>query len=450
MGYKSFIWGITIRILLMLLSQFMALYLHLYHDSALGLLAFGSLLAFQIFELIKYNQKTNEKITRFLESIQYSDFSTSFTTDSKLGGSYKELNRSFNKVIGEFKKTRAEKEEQALFLQIIIQHINTGIISYDDQGKIGLVNNAAKHLLQIPQFKDINDLGKLSEDLLQRVLKLKTGQALSLKLNNSLHLNVRSTEMKMGGKKWVLLSLQDISAALKQNELDAWQNLTKVLRHEIMNSIAPIATLVSSLKTVLKEDVMEQNGNYIIEKEGHSDLKEGLETIESRSNGLVEFVNAYRDYTSIPQPVVSDFKVGHLLEDISTLLREDLGKDQIKTKIEIHPPDISIRGDREQIQMILINLLKNAKEAITQAKDKTIFIKSGISLDQYKYIQVVDKGPGIPPNALEDIFVPFYTTKKNGSGIGLAISRQIMNMHKGSLHVHSIPNKQTTFTLRFE
>lgn len=450
MGYKSFSWGIVIRVLLMALSQFMALYLHLYHDSTLGSLAFGSILAFQIFDLIKYNQNTNEKITRFLESIQYSDFSTSFTTDSKLGGSYKKLNKAFNEVIKIFKKTRAEKEEQMLFLQIIIQHINTGIISYDDQGKIGLVNNAAKHLLQIPQFKDINDLGKLSGDLLHRVRKLKAGQSLSFKLNNSLYLDIRSTEMKLGGKKWVLLSLQDISAALKQKELDAWQNLTKVLRHEIMNSIAPIVSLISSLRTVLKEDVMEKNRNFIIDKEGYSDLKEGLDTIESRSKGLVDFIKAYRDYTSIPQPVKSHFMIAHLLEDISTLYREDLGQDQIKIEIEVHPPDISIRGDREQIQMILINLIKNAKEAIAQAKEKTIFIRSGVDMDLHKFIQVIDKGPGIQPNALEDIFVPFYTTKKNGSGIGLAISRQIMNLHKGSLHVHSIPNKQTTFTLRFE
>lgn len=435
--------------MLMVLTILGASYLLIAHEILPAAILLGLVLLFQIGELIRFNLKTNVKLTRFFESIQYSDFSSSFTMDNNLGESYKELNRSLNNVIGKFKKTRQEKEEQMLFLQIILQHIHTGIVSFDEQGQVGLVNNAAKHLLQLPQFKNIYDLSKISKELLQQVLELKPGQGASVKINASMHLTIRSTQLKMGGKKWILLSLQNIHSELKQNELNAWQNLTKVLRHEIMNSIAPIATLVGSLRTVLMEDVHEQDEYYLLEKEGHADLEEGLETIENRSKGLINFVNIYRDYTSIPEPVPTNFSIHPFLESISTLLKNDLGQKQVEISMEVHPPDLQLRADREQIQMILINLIKNSKEALENSEDKTIFLKAGIDLQHNAYIQVTDKGPGILPNALEDIFVPFYTTKKNGSGIGLAISRQIMNMHKGSLSVHSVPHIQTSFTLHF-
>jgi len=449
MGFKSSIWKITYRILLMVVTIFGGTYFYISQDSTLLPILMGFVLVSQTIELIRFNTKTNEKLTRFFDAIQYSDFSSSFTGDHKLGRSYFELNQSLNKVIAEFKKTRLEKEEQMLFLQVILQHIQTGIISYDKTGRVGLVNNAAKQLLKIPQFKNINDLSRLSDELLHQVLKLKPGQGNSIKINPQIHLTIRSTELKIAGKKLTLLSLQNINAELKQNELEAWQNLTKVLRHEIMNSIAPIATLANSLRTVLNEDVHEQNGEMYMEKEGHEDLTIGLETIENRSKGLINFVQVYRDYTSIPAPDFKDLQVQDLIEDVLTLLREELILDHIEIKTAIHPSELRLTADKEQIQMILINLIKNAREAVSQSENKSIIIEAGIGLDQYKYIQVTDTGPGIPPSSIEDIFVPFYTTKKEGNGIGLAISRQIMNLHKGSLQVQSIPHVATTFTLRF-
>ncbi len=425
-------------------------YLYFALNIILGPVLLLGLLSLQVIELIKYNQRTNEKITRFLESIQYADFTSSFTHDSQMGNSYRHLNQAFSKVMEAFRKTRAEKEEQVLFMRIIIQHINIGIISYNSEGKIGLVNNAAKHLLQITQFKDIHDLNRISPQFLKQILSLKTGEDLSVKINDSLHLNIRCTELKMGGKQWFLLSFQDISAALKQQELDAWQNLTKVLRHEIMNSITPIATLVNSLQTILEEDVYIENGKHLILEEGFEDLQEGLKTISGRSRGLVGFVNAYRDYTSIPEPQKSPLDVRALFEDICTLLRDDLELNQISLTIEIVPEDLNIMADKEQIQMILINLVKNAREAIEKSDIKTIQLTAGRTLSNHPYIQVIDQGPGIQAASLENIFVPFFTTKNNGSGIGLAISRQIMNMHRGSLQVHSVPDKETIFTLLFE
>lgn len=450
MGYKTFAFGIIWRVSAIIGIAYLSIYFFLQAYNLVQGLMFLLIVLFLTFNLISYATTTNKKITRFLESIRYSDFSSSFTKDSKLGTSFKEMNMSFNEVIDAFKKTRAEKEEQMLFLQIMIQHINTGIISFDSNGKIGVINGAAKQLLQIPQFKDIHDLGKLSVDLLKKVLALKPGGIFSLKINSELHLNVQSAAFKMEGNSWTLLSFQNIKSELQRNELEAWQNLTKVLRHEIMNSMTPIASLANSLGIILEEDTKEnEDGTLHLEKDSFLDLSEGLETISKRSSGLVDFVNAYRDYTNIPLPVLKKFEVKNLIENICVLLKEEMQKANIKIIPQIHPEDLKILADQDLIQMILINLIKNAKEAMELAKTREIRIYAGNDSQTVPFIQVIDYGDGIVPEAVDRIFVPFFTTKKTGSGIGLAISRQIMNLHKGSLEVDSKLGEKTIFTLRF-
>ncbi|MFC4874594.1 sensor histidine kinase [Negadavirga shengliensis] len=450
MGFRSFSLGILIRVIAIVVTAYVGLYFFLKENSVAQGLVFVIIIIFLASNLISFGNITNRKITRFLESIRYSDFSSSFTKDSKLGRSFREMNMSFNEVIEAFKKTRAEKEEQMLFLQIMIQHINTGIISFDSRGKIGVINGAAKQLLQIPQFKDINDLGKISIELLKNVLRLPPGGSFSIRINNELHLNVQSAAFKMEGQSWTLLSFQNIKAELQKNELQAWQNLTKVLRHEIMNSMTPIASLASSLGSILEEDLKEEeNGNLVMDKDSYLDLSEGLETISKRSAGLVSFVNAYRDYTNIPQPVPSFFSIRELLDNICVLLKEEMVQAGIHLKVEVAPSNLNVYADQDLIQMILINLIKNAKEAMENTYNRTIILKAGVNKQSFPFIQVIDHGEGIVPEAMERIFVPFYTTKKTGSGIGLAISRQIMNLHKGSLGVESVVGERTVFTLDF-
>ncbi len=449
MVYKRFSVGITLRIMGIAGCIFAAIWL--FYTQGL-FLAPAILLLGVVFlsgEMIYYVNSINQKLARFLDSIRFADFSSSFTSDSKMGNSFKEVNQAFNEVMEVFKQTRAEKEEQMLFLQVIIQHINTGILSFNTEGKIGVINNAAKHLLQIPQFRDISDLGKLSPNLLQEIMDMKAGQRLSFKVNPTLHLIIQSTALKMGGKSWTLLSFQNINAELQSNELEAWQNLTKVLRHEIMNSITPISSLVDSLRTILDEDSYVQQEGILIKKEGFLDIQEGLDTIANRSKGLVNFVNAYRDYTNIPIPKKEMVEVTNLIEHVCQLMREDLKSKGIEVHKEVNPSNLEILCDPDQVTMILINLVKNASESLLNQADRQICIRAIGQGDLGSVIKVEDNGPGIIPEALERIFVPFYTTKKTGSGIGLAISRQIMNLHRGSLSAVSEPGKKTVFSLNF-
>lgn len=449
MVYRRFSVGITLRILGIIVCIFSGIWLYLTKGMLLAPIILGLGVLALAGEMIFYVNSINHKLARFLDSIRFTDFSSSFTSDSKMGGSFREVNQAFNEVMEVFKKTRAEKEEQMLFLQVIIQHINTGIVSFDTDGKIGVINNAAKHLLQIPQFRSIHDLAKLSEKLLLEILDIKPGQRISFKVNPTLHLIIQSTSLKMGGKSWTLLSFQNINPELQSNELEAWQNLTKVLRHEIMNSITPISSLVESLRTILDEDSYVQQEGTLIKKEGYLDIQEGLDTIANRSKGLVNFVNAYRDYTNIPAPKKELISVEALLENVCQLMKEDLKSKNIELQKDIRTPQLEIACDPDQITMILINLIKNAIESLQNQADRQIHIRAIGQGDLVSLIQIEDNGPGIVPEALERIFVPFYTTKKTGSGIGLAISRQIMNLHRGSLTVESEPDKRTVFSLNF-
>ncbi|SEF43615.1 sensor histidine kinase [Algoriphagus boritolerans] len=450
MVYKRFSIGISLRIILIVVSIFLGIWLHYVQELWLAPGILLLVTGFLTGEMIYYVNSINHKLARFLDSIRFMDFSSSFTSDSKMGGSFREVNMAFNEVMEVFKQTRAEKEEQMLFLQVIVQHINTGIISFNTEGKIGIINNAAKHLLQIPQFRDIKDLGKLSPKLLREVVEMKPGQRISFKVNANLHLIVQSAALKMGGKSWTLLSLQNINAELQSNELEAWQNLTKVLRHEIMNSITPISSLVDSLRTILDEDSYVQQEGFLIKKDGFKDIQEGLDTIANRSRGLVTFVNAYRDYTNIPEPKKELVQVRNLFENVTGLMREELKSNQIDIQTELLPEETEVLCDADQISMILINLIKNACESVQNQADRSIILRGICQGDMGTMIQVEDHGAGIIPEALEWIFVPFYTTKKTGSGIGLAISRQIMNLHRGSLQAISIPGEKTVFTMNFK
>lgn len=450
MVYKRFSFGIIIRIVGITVCIFLGVWLLYIQELWLAPAILALIVTFLAGEMIYYVNSINHKLARFLDSIRFTDFSSSFTSDSKMGGSFREVNLAFNEVMDVFKQTRAEKEEQMLFLQVIIQHINSGIISFNTEGKIGIINNAAKHLLQIPQFRDIKDLGKLSTNLLKEVMDMKPGQRISFKVNSGLHLIIQSASMKMGGQSWSLLSLQNINAELQSNELEAWQNLTKVLRHEIMNSITPISSLVESLRTILDEDSYVQQEGFLIKKDGYQDIQEGLDTIANRSKGLVNFVNAYRDYTNIPEPKKELIQAKTLFENVIGLMKEELKNNQVDIQTEVLPQDLEVLCDPDQITMILINLIKNASESVRSQADRLVFLRAIGQGDMGTLIQVEDHGPGIIPEALERIFVPFYTTKKTGSGIGLAISRQIMNLHKGSLQAVSTPGEKTVFTMSFK
>ncbi len=408
----------------------------------------SGVLIIQFVELYRFTSQTNRKLTRFLESIKYSDFISGFTADNELGKSFKELNEAFNDVLEAFRNARSEKEEHWQYLNTVVQQVRTGILSFDAEGEIQIINANAKKFMGMSNIQNLEELIETNSKLYKAIYDVQPGKGTLYKGSNDLLLTIQATELRVRGNVVKLVTLQNIQTELQKQELEAWQNLTRVLRHEIMNSITPISSLTSTLKEILAHDMTKVNAHYELKSEGAEDLKEGLSTIENRSRGLIKFIDAYREYTSLPHPKIRSIKIADLLEKVSHFMRNDLKKANIAFNAKVEPEALAVDADEEMIEQVLINLVKNAIESCASKTDAKIELR-GRYHEENVLIEVIDNGPGIIREALDKIFVPFFTTKKTGSGIGLSLSRQIMQMHNGTMTADSIPGVKTVFTLRF-
>jgi nitrogen fixation/metabolism regulation signal transduction histidine kinase len=408
----------------------------------------GFIIILQLAEVFRFVSQTNRKLTRFLESVKYSDFISGFTSDHKLGKSFKDLNIAFNEVLEAFRKARSEKEEHWQYLNTVVQQVRTGILSFDTEGDVQLMNANARKFIEVQNLKNIHELKEINPKLYQTLIDVQPGKGALYKGTNELYLTIQATELRIRGNDVKLMTLQNIQPELQKQELEAWQNLTRVLRHEIMNSITPISSLTSTLKDILEYDLTQKENHYELKQEGAEDLKEGLNTIENRSKGLIKFIDAYREYTSLPNPKVKMVRLKDMIEKVAMLMRQEMKKHNINFRYECSSEYLTIQVDEEMIEQVLINLLKNAAEAAAESINAHIELVGRYDGTRVR-IEVIDNGPGIIPEAIEHIFVPFYTTKKSGSGIGLSLSRQIMQLHHGTLTVESQPDVRTIFTLRF-
>ena len=450
MVFKSFRTGVFLRVVLIAVVLFLTNYLLFTEEKYLSASILGIILALVVGNLIHYVENTNRKLSRFLESVRYSDFTSGYATDNKLGKSFKELNRSFNQVLDAFREARAEKEAHFLYLNTVVQHVPVGLISFDLQGNVEIYNNAARKMLRVVQLRNITGFQQQHPALLKILQELPAGGKTLLRENSEIQLTIHAIEIKLRGKTFKLVSLQNIQPELEQKEIEAWQNLTRVLRHEIMNSMTPIASLTETLNEILSEDlVYEADGSCSIASEPIEDIKEGLLTIKNRSKGLIRFVDDYRNYTSIPIPKFGVVSLKLLFANVNKLMKPNFQRAKIDFTCSLDPENLEIVADEELIEMVLINLLKNANEAVASVDEPVISLRGHLDQFQRVLIKVEDNGPGIIPDALERIFIPFFTTKKGGSGIGLSLSRQIMQMHNGAIAAVSVPNQKTVFTLKF-
>jgi two-component system, NtrC family, nitrogen regulation sensor histidine kinase NtrY len=406
------------------------------------------IIVLQLVEIFRFVSQTNRKLTRFLESVRYSDFISGFASDNKLGKSFKDLNLAFNEVLEAFRKARSEKEEHWQYLNTVVQQVRTGILSFDTEGNVQLVNANAKKFLGITNIKNLHELIEINPGLYHAIHHAESGKSELYKGSNELYLTVQATELRIRGTDIKLVTLQNIQPELQKQELEAWQNLTKVLRHEIMNSITPISSLTSTLRDILDTEMVSREAHYELTEEGADDLREGLSTIANRSKGLIKFIDAYREYTALPKPKLVTVRLKELLEHVVQLMKTELRKTQIQFECICDSEYLTIQADVEMIEQVLINLLKNAIEALDDTATPQLSLRGYYDENAIK-IEVTDNGAGIIPEALERIFVPFFTTKRTGSGIGLALSRQIMQMHNGSITVESEPDVKTVFTLKF-
>ncbi len=450
MIFSKFRFVCTLRVLLITCTVFLLILL-LEHTAYIVTTAIVAvILIAQIFSLINYVEKTNIKVSQFLESIRYSDFTASFSPSHK-GKSFDELNKAFNEVINEFRKTRKAKEEHFNYLQTVVQHVRMGIIVFQSDGCIDLANNTFRKMLKIGTIKNIKDLYTIDEQLTNALLSIQSDQNELIKItldNELLQLSIYATEFKMRGEHYKLVSLQNIHYELEEKEMESWQKLTRVLTHEIMNSITPISSLASTVKEMITDEDGKALDIKQIDDETIDNIQSALATIERRSKGLLNFVDIYRNLTRIPKANFKHFYISEVFERVYDLQKNRIKELNIKFEMQVLPPKLMLLADPDLIEQVLINLVINAIHANEGIENPIIYLMAE-DINGKIFIHVVDNGKGIKPDLMEKIFIPFFTSKKDGSGIGLSLSRQIMFMHKGSISARSNPGLETRFTLKF-
>jgi nitrogen fixation/metabolism regulation signal transduction histidine kinase len=409
------------------------------------------LIVLQTYLLVNQVNKTNADLEKFFSSVQDHDSSIRFPEKAK-NNSFGKLHNRMNQLNTIIQNVKIENERTSQFLQSVVDHVDIGLLSFDVNGNIEIYNRAAKRYLNDQQPRQLSSLKTINNEIFKIINTIKPGQEIlhKMKIDNLLQsILVKATELKFESNVIKLVSFQDITNELDKKELESWQRLIRVLTHEIMNSISPITSLAAVISGYFKKSDDEKP--ISLRKIDHqivSKTLSGLNTIEETGKGLLDFVDKYRSLTSLPKPDLRKFTIDSLFRKCKLLMESNIS-DYIKITASVFPEDIAITADYAQIEQILINLIKNAAEALSGVGDGTIHLKAFFA-DDAVLIQVKDNGIGISGDIIEDIFVPFYTTKENGSGIGLSLSKQIMQNHDGTISVNSAPDKGSEFTLKFQ
>ncbi|MBF9254321.1 ATP-binding protein [Pontibacter sp. 172403-2] len=451
MSFRNYRLQLLLRIALLIISIYFFARLDFnpgYRGTIIGL---GVFILLQVWLLIRLQERTNRLFLRFLNSIKYDDFTDLFQTSGE-GKRQQELALRLNEVMHKFREVRAEKEANMQYFEAIVQHIGIGIITYKPDGSILLLNNAARKLLRIGQAQQIQDLAAVSPELAVGLQQLEHGETALVPLRQEgeqAHLSVHVMELSLLGDRIRLASIQNIQRELEEKEMEAWHNLIKVLTHEIMNSVTPIASLSASASEEISSFTDTQSDEVTLLREELADIGQCLQTISRRSDGLIRFVTDFRNLTTIAVPQLNRFNVTELLQEIKMLMRKQLAQKQVELQVEVPSDSLLLSADRSMVEQVLINLVKNAMEAVQEQPHARIILRAYLDERSRLSIEVADNGSGMTPEAMSKIFIPFFSTKKTGSGIGLSLSRQIMRLHKGTISVQSELGQGTRFVLRF-
>jgi two-component system nitrogen regulation sensor histidine kinase NtrY len=403
-----------------------------------GVVVLGTLNSLQL-----HYKKFNSNILFLLNALDNGDYSFHFS-ENNLSRREKELNTMLNRIKEILVNARKEVIENEKFLSLIIESVSTGIIIMDDFGHVQTVNQSALHVLGLPVFTHINQLSGVNENFPELFRTLKAGDHQQISVNNEreeMQVSLRISEIRLKNGRMKVITLNNIGNELETKEMESWIRLIRVMTHEIMNSIAPITSLSETLLLLYKTpDISE------VEKLRNNTI-EAFETIHTTARGLLSFVDSYRKFTGIPKPVVHAFALKPLLEKVIHLERKAIKDKNIKLQVESIDDNVELIADEKLMTQVLVNLLKNAIEAIDPAESGQIIIRRNKQTTTQLGIDICNTGKSIPQDVLSNIFIPFFTTKETGTGIGLSISRYIMRLHGGKLTHSTSPEGWTVFTV---
>jgi len=435
MRSNRFYFSLILNCLLILASAFLFFFFLMYrqqYSTATGVGILGFLLTLR---LIRYVNRSNRILSSFLVYMHEKDPSLSYTrryADTNFKGLYESL----EKLIVEFKENRIDLEVQSQYLESILGNLSTGIICFDDSGKIQTMNKAAEKLLGTGSIHHLEKLENLHPGLGDRMKQMKSRGELAEQIRlkgKTNHLSIKCVRIKQGANPITIISLNDISREMEAQEISSWKKLIRVINHEIMNSMTPIITLSTAIRKKL---------TVIKTPEALDDAVQSAGIIEERSSGLVSFIERYKELTGLPSLKPERFQAGELLGKMEQLFRESLRKQSILFSCQ-SVCSIEVEADRQMMEQVLINLLSNAAEAVKHSEDPKIELACYKENQKHICISVRDNGEGIPADKLEQVFVPFFTTREKGSGIGLSLCKQIVQLHHGQIHIDSIPGSGT-------
>lgn len=429
----------TRLIILIIVTSLIFAFLIAYGFYVASFVLFFVLLAEGIY-LLRHMERGSDILKQLIWSLSYTDFLTSYSYHKSQKDISPELAIAIDEALDSYKKHLQEKESQLQYFRALADHIDMAVIVYSPDGTVEWINLAAQFQTGIRSPRILDDFRTYHPELPARLRALKPGDTSILQVirgQETYQMILSGISFVVMGKALTVVSMKNIRSVLEDRETEAWQKLIRVLTHEIMNSMTPIVSLSEILEGKFTSD--EELSTQDLQELNHA-----VETIGKRSRGLIQFVENYRKVTGIPAPMMQIVPVRDLLSDIARLMNKG-GTDIITKMPSVH---LQVIADRNQIEQVLINLIKNATEASKTGAIR-IELSAGINADGRTFIRVTDNGPGISPQVLERIFIPFFTTKPTGSGIGLSISRQIMHMHRGNLSVSSVEGEGSSFTLLF-
>jgi two-component system nitrogen regulation sensor histidine kinase NtrY len=449
MIHKNFRISISIRISLIVAFALSFVFVLTNVKSLFAPIIIAGLLLFLVINLIQYIEKSSKDLTHFLLSLRQGAFTETYTSGSR-GKPFKDLSDAMNDVAREFAKLNAEKELNYHYLQALNENINVAILSFTENGNLRSMNTAAKRLFNLPAFAHMDDFKRLDANLFETVKTIQPEQRVVVKIffgEQLYQLSVQSKEIILQGDLVKIILLQNLNAELEAKEIEAWYQLIRVLTHEIMNSVTPIVSLTAAMQSIIRHADGTTKDLSQLTVENQEDVFSSISTIESRSKGLLRFVSAYKEYAKPMELRVEQTDALKLVNRVADLFKQDLQEKNITLKIQTKLSSANINADVTLIEQVLINLFKNALEALDE--NGTIIIEvTSFSLNSIR-ISIEDNGAGIDSDTMSKIFIPFFTTKSNGTGIGLSLSRQIMKLHGGRLHVQSSPHQGSKFSLEF-
>lgn len=439
-------WRILLKVLILFVTLCVTAFL-VTNGYYVYLLALVPMIIYEMVDFYRFHRKAQRELDQFVEAIHYRDFSRYFDV-KHAPADIQPLRKGFNEINSAFKVISKEKETQYQYLQKILELVDTGILSYEEEsGEVVWMNESLKRMLQLPYLKTIYSLAKRDEELCKSIVTLKPGEnkvATAHPERSSFKILLSATAFQTDGKIYKLIAFQNVNEALDETESKAWQKLLSVLTHEIMNSVAPISSLAETLKHRLQKSVPVLNND----SGAVDDLEIGIETIKRRSEGLLRFAETYRNLNKITTLNLKKIYVRDVFENLLQLMQPTLEQKNIEVETILKDTDLTLEADTDLLEQVLINLVVNSIEAVKDRAERRIIL-SAYQANRKTIIKVADNGQGMAQEVLDKIFIPFFSTKKSGSGIGLSLCKQIMMLHKGNIQVHSVEGQGTSFQLQF-